>query len=55
MAGFFSVDQKEENCDLSNVKNYELTLDVDEIAKKEFKTLFKQPLELGAKLLEGQE
>ena len=55
MAGFFSVDRKEKDCDLSNVENYELTLHADEIAKKVFKTMFKQSLELAARSLEEQE
>ena len=42
MAGFFSIDKKEEQSDISNIDNYELNLDADEIAKKASKTMFKQ-------------
>ena len=55
MAGFFSIDKKEEQSDISNIDNYELNLDADEIAKKTFKTMLKQTLELCSKLLEGKE
>ena len=40
MAGFFSIDKKEEQSDISNIDNYELNLDADEIAKKASKTMF---------------
>ena len=50
MAGFFSIDKKEEQRDISNIDNYELNLDADQIAKKAFKTMFKQTLELCSKL-----
>ena len=33
MAVFFSIDKKEEQSDISNIDNYELNLDADEIAK----------------------
>ena len=55
MAVFFSIDKKEEQSDISNIDNYELNLDADEITKKAFKTMFKQSLELCSTLLEGKE
>lgn len=55
MSAAYKIQLKRDKFDITNIENYEVEIDVDEIWKKAFKSNFKDSLELAAKLLEGQE
>lgn len=55
MSAAYKIQLKRDKFDITNIENYEVEIDVDEICKKAFESNFKDSLELAAKLLEGQE